>query len=135
MQLKRDHYLELPISKLGDKFNIAPNFELWEVQSKCGADIVRLHPYSPIMLQAIRTRLNAPITINSGYRTVEHNRNVRGASQSTHIYGMGFDLVSSNLNNLWTAIQEVRTLKLAYIGGVKRYNTFIHVDCWIERVW
>lgn len=137
MELNRHNYIELPIDKLGRSFKIAPNFALGEIASKCGDNIVRLHPYSPIMLQAIRDRFKAPITVNSGYRTPKHNKsdNVRGAPNSTHIYGMGFDLTAPQLDKLEQAVRFVKLNGLAWIGGWKRYNTFIHVDCWKNRTW
>lgn len=134
MNLNRDNYIELPL--IGNEaLKFAPNFQLHEIASKDGDRTVRLHPYSPIMLQAIRDLFGKAITINSGYRSPEHNANVGGAPQSTHVYGMGFDLTAKDLNALWDAVRLVKQSNKAWIGGMKKYNTFIHVDCWIERTW
>ena len=134
MNLNRNNYIELPL--IGNEaLKIAPNFMLSEIASKDGDRTVRLHPYSPIMLQAIRDTHKQPITVNSGYRSPEHNQAVGGAPQSTHVYGMGFDITSKDLNALWDAVRFVKQSGKAWIGGMKRYNTFIHVDCWKERTW
>lgn len=44
------------------------------------------------MLQDLRDRLGAPMVINSGYRSPEHNRAVGGAPQSKHMQGIAFDV-------------------------------------------
>lgn len=114
---------------------LSDNLSLSEVASKCGTNVVRVHPYMPIMFQAIRNEFGAPITINSGYRSPQHNANVGGATESTHVYGMALDLSASDLSALDKAIQTVIEQNKAYIGGYKRYKTFIHVDCWKRRTW
>lgn len=88
-----------------------------------------VHPALISLLQAIRNEYDAPIGINSGYRTPEHNARIGGASASTHLFGMGADLRGQNL-------QLIEALAKKHgAGGIKRYNTFVHVDIWTPRTW
>lgn len=44
-------------------------------------------------LEALRKKLgNVPITVNSGFRSIAHNAEVGGASDSMHLYGTAADL-------------------------------------------
>lgn len=44
-------------------------------------------------LEALRKKLgNVPITVNSGFRSIAHNADVGGASDSMHLYGTAADL-------------------------------------------
>ena len=84
------------------------------------------------LLQDIRHKINKPIRINSGYRSPLHNQSVGGAKNSTHIYGMGADIRTDDAVDLTTLELMARELGA---GGVKRYNTFVHVDVWKTRTW
>lgn len=62
-----------------------------------------------VYLQAIRDWAGASITINSGYRTPNHNASIGGASNSQHIYGKAVDIVCSDKTPLQLA-QRAETL-------------------------
>lgn len=69
-----------------------------------------------------------PIKILSAYRTVIHNKKIRGAKNSQHLYGRALDLQHSKMTN--TEFYELirsNVIELG-IGGLGRYKTFVHVD-------
>lgn len=80
-------------------------------------------------LEALRKKAgNAPITINSGFRSINHNSNVGGASNSMHMYGIAADIVVSG-----KSVYDVQTLaKRNGFSGIIRYSTFVHVDSRVE---
>ncbi|MEC5422137.1 D-Ala-D-Ala carboxypeptidase family metallohydrolase [Virgibacillus sp. C22-A2] len=67
------------------------------------------------------------IVINSGYRSVAHNRVVGGASGSQHLYGKAADIVVRGVSP-----SRVYSASDKFFNGVGRYNTFTHVD---TRAW
>jgi hypothetical protein len=75
-------------------------------------------------LQAIRDRYGVPVIINSGYRSVEHNRAVGGSPNSQHIHGNAADFVVRGV----CPLQVFRDLDPTWSGGLGRYNTFTHID-------
>lgn len=80
-------------------------------------------------LEALRKKLgNAPITINSGFRSTSHNSNVGGASNSMHLYGVAADTDPSGK----TPYQTAEIAKTCGFSGIIKYNTFVHVDSRIE---
>lgn len=113
---------------------LTPNFTLAEFQSRDGApmpadvqaNIIRLAN----ALQIIRNELNVPITITSGYRSPEHNRAVRGASNSTHIRGLGADFQARGIAPVAVAAVIERLISEGKIpqGGLKAYSTWVHYD-------
>ena len=54
-------------------------------------------------LQKIREHFGKPIMITSGYRTQEHNTQVKGASGSYHLKGMAFDIHIAGVSALTIA--------------------------------
>ena len=81
-------------------------------------------------LEKIRNHFNAPVIINSGYRTPSHNRKVNGSENSYHCKGMAADIVVKGHNS-----QEVAKYADGIMeqGGVIKYTTFTHIDVREER--
>ncbi|WP_409251826.1 D-Ala-D-Ala carboxypeptidase family metallohydrolase [Bacillus sp. SCS-153A] len=80
-------------------------------------------------LEALRKKLgNVPVTINSGFRSINHNRNVGGASNSMHTYGVAADVDPSGK----TPSQTAAVAKTCGFSGIITYNTFVHADSRIE---
>lgn len=75
------------------------------------------------MLQAIRDKMGAAITINSAYRTKSHNAKV-GGSQSFHLYGRAADIVVADKTpkEVAACAESVGAL------GILRHETFVYVD-------
>lgn len=81
-------------------------------------------------LQTIRDFFNASITINSGYRSPEHNKSVGGAKHSQHLLGTASDIVVSGHTpkEVADAIEGLIRIGAISDGGLGRYGTFTHYD-------
>ena len=81
-------------------------------------------------LQHLRDCLEEPISINSSYRTLEHNDSVGGSITSQHLVAKAADVVVKNLE----PIDVAETIKflirngIMKEGGVGIYDTFVHYD-------
>ncbi|MFD5121188.1 D-Ala-D-Ala carboxypeptidase family metallohydrolase [Streptomyces sp. NPDC058385] len=77
-------------------------------------------------LEALRKKLgNVPITVNSGFRSIAHNADVGGASDSMHLYGTAADLAVSGVPNK-TVYQRAETCGFS---GLETYTAdHQHVD-------
>jgi zinc D-Ala-D-Ala carboxypeptidase len=107
-----------------------PNFTEQEVAcSHCGELGVTEDALDT--LQALRTAIQKPMTINSGYRCPEHNQAIGGAEKSYHVRGLAFDisLQGHDKDKLSASAQE------AGFKGFGYYDTFLHVDTGPSRVW
>ena len=69
-----------------------------------------------------------PLRVNSGFRSVDHNRDVGGASNSQHMYGIAADITLDGL----TPTQLASLCKRAGFSGVKAYSGHVHVDSRVE---
>lgn len=74
-------------------------------------------------LQVIRDVLGKPITVNSGYRTREHNHTVGGVSHSMHLSGMAADIVVVGM-----PAAEVQRFLRQWSGGMGCYAQYTHLD-------
>jgi uncharacterized protein YcbK (DUF882 family) len=76
------------------------------------------------LLEHIRAHFDAPVKINSGYRSPEHNAKVGGAKGSYHVKGMAADIVVRGV----PAKVVYNYLAGMHTGGVGKYSRFTHVD-------
>ena len=75
----------------GDK-QLSTNFKVKEFACSDKTDVIFIAPKLVTVLQKVRTYFGKPVTINSGYRTVAHNKAVKGATYSQHLYGTAADI-------------------------------------------
>ena len=83
-----------------------------------------------VQLEILRSHFNAPIHINSAYRSLEYNRSIGSNDASQHVLGKAADIVVKGFtpDEVADAIEFLITAGLIKEGGVGRYNTFTHYD-------
>lgn len=129
-----------------DYFRATPpataNFKMAEFNSKDGIPVPPMY-YGNVQklmeqLEVLRSYLNSStITINSGYRSPEHNEDVGGKSKSAHLKGKAADIKVKG----YTPIQVRAALRYLIEngkilpGGIGEYNTFTHYDIGSPRTW
>lgn len=81
-------------------------------------------------LEAIRSHLNTPLQVNSGYRSESHNKAAGGVKNSQHTKGTACDFVPKgyDLELAYSAIIDLMEKGFITKGGLGLYNTFIHYD-------
>ncbi|NED95519.1 muramoyltetrapeptide carboxypeptidase [Phytoactinopolyspora alkaliphila] len=80
-------------------------------------------------LEAMRRKGgNNPCYINSAFRSVSHNANVGGASNSQHVYGIAADIRIGNRS----VSQVISYAQISGFSGIIRYSTHTHVDSRVE---
>lgn len=106
-----------------------PNFSPWEFRSRDGSNMIVLDMDLLDGLQELRRLVTRPITVNSGYRTIEHNRKVGGSPYSQHLMGKAADIVIAgfSVERMNTAAQRIPMFARGGIG-VYPGNGFVHVD-------
>ena len=77
------------------------------------------------MLDNARHIAGIPFKINSGWRTIEHNREVGGKPNSSHIVGKAADIGYNNSRERWIIITALQDAGFNRLGVAK---TFVHVD-------
>jgi uncharacterized protein YcbK (DUF882 family) len=77
------------------------------------------------LLEEIRAKLGAPITVLSGYRCADHNLACGGVKNSQHLLGTAADIRTDKMKphefHAW--IEEHFNPR-----GLGKYNTFTHID-------
>ena len=100
------------------------NFKIKEFACKDGADEIKIDDELIEKLQIMRSYFNSPITINSGYRTVSHNKAVGGSQNSQHLLGKAADIVVKGV----APAKVAEFAKKIGFTGVGTYKDFVHVD-------
>lgn len=106
---------------------LGPHFKVREFACRDGSDPVFVAPRLVEVLEAVREHFGAPVTVNSGYRTVSHNAATPNSSpRSQHLYGLAADIeVEGHTPQEVAAYAE--TL-LPGAGGIGLYGSFVHID-------
>lgn len=107
-------------------FRLSKNFVVKEFACKDGSDVILVHPTLVIILQGIRDKFGVPVTINSAYRTVTHNRKEGGKMFSQHLYGTAADIVVKGVDPIEVARYAHKVMQ--GFGGVGLYPNFTHID-------
>ncbi|WP_330456396.1 D-Ala-D-Ala carboxypeptidase family metallohydrolase [Streptomyces sp. NBC_00820] len=99
------------------------NFDGGKVSATAVKENVRRAMYK---LEALRKKLgNTAITVNSGFRSIAHNAEIGGASDSMHLYGTAADLNVPGVSNR-TVYQKAETCGFS---GLETYTAdHQHVD-------
>jgi uncharacterized protein YcbK (DUF882 family) len=85
-----------------------------------------LHPELMVVLKALEERLGFELTVNSGYRDPEHNREVGGVEGSEHTDdpAQGADILCKRSVTRFKMVRELLSMGVRRIGIG---NTFVHV--------
>lgn len=118
------HSLEAMDDKdLGIMGDITNNFSRHEFKCPCcGAEGV-----SQILVQTLqdaRDDYGQPINVSSGFRCQRHNAMVGGSENSSHLTGMGADILCKDPGDRF----ELLTVVLRYFDRVGVYARHLHVD-------
>ena len=93
-------------------------------------EIVGLKPELVEMLDTLRGKCGFPFVITSGFRSPEHNAEIGGVKDSSHLKGIAADI------KIQTSEQRMKFVKEAIALGITRIGigeTFCHVDLSIEK--
>lgn len=118
------------LEKDGSKY-ITKNFQIKEFRCKDGTDPVFIAKELPMVLQYIRMRVGKAVTINSAYRTPEHNEAEGGVAGSQHCYGTAADIAVKGYTP--KQIASIAREIMPDWGGIGIYSNFTHVDVRAEK--
>ena len=113
-------------------FKISENFNLREFACKCCGS-VKIDSELVGKLQILRSRIQRPVIITSGYRCPRHNKEVGGTENSYHTQGLAVDIVVDGYS-----LDELEAIARA-VGfrgiGVYKIANFMHLDLGPVRRW
>lgn len=109
--------------------DLTQNFNRAEFACKgknCCGGSAPINPELVECLQFLRDMAKVPLTINSGFRCVKHNKVVGGAPHSQHLYGMAADIATPKG---WKAEELYKLAEsLGPFDGIGLYDWGVHVD-------
>ena len=77
-----------------------------------------------VLVNSVRRYFDRAVNINSGYRSVAHNKAIGGAKGSRHPMGMAADIDVRGVH----PDEVYKYLEGFAPGGLGHYQTFTHVD-------
>lgn len=112
--------------------HLSKHFKASEWKCKDGAKYFLWSADLMAILEDIRKHFNAPVIIDSAYRTPEWNSRVGGTKNSYHIKGMAADIRVKGHSSREVAKYIAYELMPNW-GGVIQYTNFVHVDVRAEK--
>lgn len=114
-------------------------FERSQTAARCGIDnsvkpggpvYDRLKRLSRDILQPLRDHLGKPITISSGYRSVQLNKKVGGAKNSQHCLGLAADIHVAGITDLELAktISGLFVYPHDYDQLILEFGQWVHIS-------
>jgi uncharacterized protein YcbK (DUF882 family) len=119
---------------------LTKNFHIDEFRSKDGALFPEEVKYNLLELaqnlQVLRDYIGFPIYINSGYRSIEHNKAIGGVNNSFHTKGMASDIHVKEYTSKALAEMIEYLIKEGKMkqGGLGVYDSFVHYDIQGKKV-
>lgn len=117
--------------KKGKAIKLSKNFKTTEFDCKgkncCSITLIDSELVN--LLQKVRDHFNKPVIINSGYRCATHNKAVKGAPSSQHLYGKAADIYIKDVKPL----EVYKYCDAIGVKGLGKYITFTHVDVRAKR--
>ena len=112
--------------------DLSEHFDKSEMECNCGKckNQVNISPDLIERLEAIRWRIGRPISITSGVRCPEYNKEVGGKPTSSHLKGLAVDIEIDG------SLHRMKFVDEAIDAGVRRMgigSNFIHVDIDLEK--
>lgn len=111
-------------SKSNLEYQIIPFFKLKHLLTKNPlSSYTKLSKGLILWLHRLRTKFNAPLYCNSGYRSPEYNLTIpKSAKDSWHTKGMAMDIGSSDPSKLKELAEQEK-----FVGELGLYDSFIHI--------
>ena len=107
--------------------HLSPHFEAKEFRCVDNSRVIVLNKALLDLLELIRNHYNKPLTISSGYRTVQYNSQLKNSSpKSQHMLGNAADIKVSGVTPL--ALYSWLNNSYPNSYGLGLYDTFVHVD-------
>ena len=105
---------------------LGKHFKVKEFACKDGSPVVFIDEYLWYVLDILRTKIEKPVIINSGYRTPEWNKKCDGAKYSYHMRGMAADIRVNGMTPKQVAniLNEIVPDEC----GIIVYNNWVHFD-------
>jgi len=113
---------------------LTKNFSLAEFDCRDGSempkDVLKNIIKLANQMQIIRDYFGKSITVNSGYRSIDYNKRIGGASRSQHLLGNAcdFNVLGLKPNEVVDGLFVLIRNKSILNGGLGRYNNFTHYD-------
>ena len=104
--------------------NLSTHFSRSEFACKCGCGGNTVDAEMLMLCEDVRRIEKGPVIVSSGFRCYSHNEQVKGSSNSQHLYGRAADLLVSDPRKIYDTLCCLYPRKY----GFGLYSTFIHVD-------
>ena len=78
--------------------------------------------------EAIRTTLNRPLRINSGFRCPKHNADIKGKPFSVHLFGLALDIQTRDKDEFDSLIAAVNLMAPDLRMEIPAVGTWVHFD-------
>jgi len=105
---------------------ISKNFNRSEFACKCGCGFDTVDYELLLILEEVRAHFDKPVTIESGCRSYDYNKEIGGSEKSQHLYGRAadFKVKGTKPMEVYIYLNNKYPNKL----GLGLYRSWVHLD-------
>jgi hypothetical protein len=78
-------------------------------------------------LEKIRTLLDAPVVVSSGYRSPPVNKAIGGGTASHHMIGLACDFISPSFGSPLDVCNKIRESDIEYDQLIHEFGRWVHI--------
>lgn len=128
-----------------DNFELSSHFKLKEFVRSSVANalgivnrptykaVLNLMALCQLVLEPLRKAINSPIVINSGFRSPELNKAVRGVANSQHMVGEAADIRCTSKEDALSMLEDLEKSNINFDQAIVEHNEngvyWLHVSC------
>lgn len=124
-------YLKTMIITANPEEQVSTHFKASEFQCKDSTPIIFIDKELLNVLETVRSRFQAPVHVNSGYRTISYNYTVSTTYKSKHCMGMAADITVEGIKP--EQVQNFLEAEYPDKYGIGKYKNFTHIDTREEK--
>jgi len=106
--------------------DLSQHFDRSEFACKCDCGQVTVDHELIVVLEWLRVKTGARITVTSGNRCKAHNKAIGGANASKHLYSIAADIKVEGYSP--ALIHRLLDEKFPHKYGLKAYKSWTHID-------
>lgn len=91
-------------------------------------EVIQYLGETALLLEDVRQLLGMPIQVTSGYRSLELNRAIGGALNSSHMSGMAADFVCPRYGSPYDICQTIINSGMVFDQLIHEFTSWVHIS-------
>lgn len=111
-----------------EELTISQTAERKSIDNTPSPKVLSALTYTAQQMELVRSLLGNSISISSGYRSPELNREVGGATNSQHVLGEAVDFTCAGFGNPRQVVQKIKESNIPFCQLILEFDRWTHIS-------